>query len=831
MRMYNRKVKDSRMKHHDLISKMSLEEKCSLFSGDTQFTTKKIERLEIQQMYMSDGPGGIRRQAGEADHLGLNPSEPATCFPTSAAMANSWDVELEEELGKYIGREAKEKKVDVLLGPGLNIKRSPLCGRNFEYFSEDPYLSGKMAAAFIRGIQSQNVSACPKHFAVNNQETLRMHSDSVLDQRTLHEIYLTGFEIAVKEGRPQCIMSSYNKINGIYANENAYLLREILVKQWGFDGFVVTDWGGGSDRIAAVKAGNHLEMPTSNGNSDRELIHAVMCGDLEEAWVDELLDEYLDVLFSMTDKEDDGGECDLERHHKFARKCAEESIVLLKNSKGLLPLKVGKRVAVIGEFAKVPRYQGAGSSAVNAVRVDNILDFLKESKLDVIGYEPGFLRHGGEDEKKKQNAVRLSEKADIVLLFLGLDEMAESEGMDRTDMKLNQNQTDLFHAIHAVNPNIVVVLAGGAPFEIPWLELCPAVVHGYLGGQAGAGAMADVLTGTANPSGKLAETWPKKLEDTPCFSYFPGKQHTAEYREGIFVGYRYYQTAGVPICFPFGYGLSYTTFSYSNVCVSEGKITFELTNTGTMAGAEISQLYITKEKSDLFRPEKELKGFAKTYLAPGESRQVNIYLDDKSFRYYNIKTRRYEIEGGRYILSIGASAEDIRLSCKVDLPESGTASPYNKEELASYYSGKVLDIHDEEFAALLGHAIPPSAWDKNRLLGREDTIAQLFYAKSILARLIWKALSKRMHRIEKKGIPNLNIMFVYGLTFQGIAKLAGNAVDMHMVDDLLEIINGKFWSGLLHLIKDHRQMRRETKEMKKKLENMSDKVKADEDIR
>ena len=515
------------MEYKKLVKRMSLEEKCALLSGGTQFTNKSIPRLGIPAIRLADGPNGVRRQAGAADHLGLNPSLPATCYPTASTMANSWDVQLNEEMGRYLGEEAKAQRVNVLLGPGVNMKRSPLCGRNFEYYSEDPYLAGKLAAAYIRGVQSNGISACPKHFAVNSQETLRMHSDSVVDERTLREIYLTAFEIAVKEGKPRSIMSSYNRINGVYASEDRHLLRDILVDEWGFDGFVVTDWGGSNDRLAGVLAGNHLEMPATGGSSDREVADAVREGRVEEKVVDLLVEEYLRTLDQIGIPDDAPDHFDEAAHHAFVRKAAQAAIVLLKNDAQLLPLAQGTRVAVIGDFAETPRYQGAGSSNVHSIRVDHALNCLKSSGLEVVGYEPGFLRHGGEDALKLAAAVELSRRADVVLLFLGLDELAESEGMDRITMKLRDNQVRLLQAVSEANPHVAVVFSGGTPVECPWLSQCQAMVYGGLGGQAGAGAVIDVITGKVNPSGKLAETWPLSYEDTPAHRYYPGMERTA----------------------------------------------------------------------------------------------------------------------------------------------------------------------------------------------------------------------------------------------------------------------------------------------------------------
>ena len=511
------------MKHADVIAKLNLEQKCALLSGDTVFTTRAYQKAGVPAITLSDGPNGVRKQAGAADHLGLNPSVPATCFPTAATVACSWDPALGEQIGRAMGEEAAAQEVAVLLGPGLNTKRSPLCGRNFEYFSEDPYLSGKMAASYVRGIQSNGISACPKHFAVNSQELRRMASDSVVDERTLRELYLTGFEIVVKEAKPKTIMSSYNLINGTYANENRHLLMDILRGEWGFDGAVVTDWGGSNDHALGVQNGSTLEMPAPGGDAVRELMQAVQSGKITEADVDARLDELLTLVFDThAAVQSHSRTFDADAHHALARRAAAESIVLLKNENDLLPLAEGAKVAVIGDFAQTPRYQGAGSSAVNSIKVDTFLDCLKESGLASVGFAPGFDRQGKPDAAKQAEAVALAQKAEVVLLCLGLDEIKESEGLDRGDMRLADNQIELLKAVQQANPNTVVVLSAGASLETPWLKHCRTLVYGALGGQAGAGAMLDVLTGKVNPSGKLAETWVNAYADTPAKDNFAG---------------------------------------------------------------------------------------------------------------------------------------------------------------------------------------------------------------------------------------------------------------------------------------------------------------------
>ena len=785
------------MKHQDILDQLTLEQKVALLSGRDVWSTYPFPQAGVPSMFLSDGPHGVRKQLGEGDHLGLNASQPSTCFPTAAGIANSWDPELATQAGRIIGKEAACLQVNVLLGPGLNIKRSPLGGRNFEYYSEDPYLSGKMAAAFIRGVQENGISACPKHFAANSQELLRMTCDSVVDERALRELYLTNFEIAVKEGHPKSIMSSYNKLNGTYANENAHLLTEILRDEWGFDGFVVTDWGGCNSQTDGLKAGSNLEMPGTIGDSDREVLASLKEGRITEAEIDLRVDQLLDVILSTAKATQEGKkEFDQQAHHDAARVTAAQTAVLLKNQDGILPLAAGTRVAVIGDMALEPRHQGAGSSLVNPTKLDKPLDCLKKSGLDVVGHAQGYLRSGKQDQALQQAAVQLASTADVVLLYLGLPEIFESEGMDRSHMHLPENQNQLVQAVAAVNPNVVVVLSGGSPVELPWLDQCKGLIHGYLGGQAGAGAMADLLTGKTNPSGKLAETYPITYEDTPNCNYFPGRELTAEYRESIFVGYRYYLSAQKPVCFPFGYGLSYTTFQYSDLSVSDQEVTFTLTNTGDRAGAEVAQLYVALPNSKIFRAARELKGFAKVFLQPGESRQVTIPLDDKAFRYFNVKTNRWEVESGRYQLMVAASAEDVRLTGEVEVKGTDAPIPYDAKELSCYFSAQVENVPDGQFETLLGRPIPQSKWDRSAPLGMNDSLLQMSYAKGLVARFAAGRLAAIQRSSEAKGAPNLNVLFIHNMPFRGLAKMSNGLASTEMAASVLEICNGHFFRGL-----------------------------------
>ena len=780
-----------------LLKKLTLEEKCALLSGAETFKTRGMPEHGIPQIWLSDGPHGLRKQAGESDHLGLNPSVPATCFPTASAVANSWDAALGEEIGAALGEEAAAQEVSVVLGPGLNMKRNPLCGRSFEYFSEDPYLAGKLAAGYIRGIQSKGVAACPKHFAVNSQETRRMASDSIVDERTLREIYLTGFEIAVKEGHPRSIMSSYNLVNGTYANENKHLLMEILRGEWGFDGAVITDWGGSNDHALGVKNGSTLEMPAPGGDSVRELLAAVESGKISESDIDARLSELLPLVFDTKAALDAAPrEFDAAAHHALARRAAAESLVLLKNEGSLLPLAAGSKVAVIGDFAKNPRYQGAGSSMVNSTQVDVLLDKLIDSELNVIGYQQGFDRHGKPDAALQKSACELAAQADTVILCMGLDEIAESEGLDRSNLRLAQNRVDLLQAVEAVNPKIVVVLYSGSVVETPWLDNCQALLYAALGGQAGAGAVADALTGKVNPCGKLAETWPLAYADVPSAADFATRRKTVEYREGLYIGYRYFTTAEKAVRFPFGYGMSYTTFAYSDMAADEQGVSLTVTNTGSVAGTEIVQLYVAKKNSELFRPAKELKGFARVTLAPGEKQRITIMLDDKAFRFWNVKANRWEIEGGEYELLVGASVEDIRLCEKISVHGTATVHPYEDRDLDCYYKGDVLHVSDADFEKLLGHPIP----NGKTKIDRNLTLGELNHARSPLGWLVWLVLTILLDASYKRGKPDLNILFQYNMPLRALAKMTNGAISMGMVDGIVMELQGFWILGLVRVI-------------------------------
>ncbi len=784
---------------HALIRKMTIEEKAAILGGKTVWQTRENERLSIPSIFLSDGPHGLRKQAGAGDHLGLNASLEATCFPTAATIANSWDDKLGEELGEALGEEAASMDVDVLLGPGLNIKRSPLCGRNFEYFSEDPYLSGKMAAAYIRGIQRMGVAACPKHFAVNSQELRRMAMDAVVDERTLREIYLTGFEIAVKEGKSKAIMSSYNRVNGTYANENKHLLTDILRNEWGFDGMVVSDWGGNNDAVKAVEAGANLEMPNCGYGSACEIVKAVKDGTLSESVLDERVCELVKVIMDLKEHKNTGRNekhsgFNREEHHRLAKRAAAESMVLLKNEASILPLDRNNKLAIIGDFAFAPRYQGAGSSMVNPTKVEAVAGIARDYKLNILGMTRGYKRDGDVDEAEKKAALDLAEKADIVIFCFGLNEISESEGLDRTHMRIPQNQIELLQDISRVNENVVGILSAGSAMEMPWQSCCKAILNGYLNGQAGASATLDILTGAVNPSGRLAETYPIAYEHTPSFRYYPSSERTSEYRESIFVGYRYYDTSKVRVQYPFGFGLSYTEFTYSGLKVDDSGAELTVSNTGDRDGAEVVQMYVGLPNAIVFRPEKELKGFAKVFLKAGESRKVKIPFDDKTFRYWNVKTESWEVETGTYNVMIGSSVADIRLVGTIERTGSNIGMPYNPALLPYYYTGLVQKISDEEYETLLGHKIPSGEWSGQ--IGVNDAICQMYYAKSRLARFVYKVLTDKKKKSEQTGKPDLNVLFIYNMPLRAIAKMTNGMVGMDMVHGMVQIVNGEFFRGL-----------------------------------
>lgn len=800
------------LQYAELIGRMTLEEKASLLSGGNFWNTKPIDRLGIPSIMLTDGPHGLRKQGGKADHLGLNKSIPATCFPTASALANSWDTDLLERVGTCLGEEAAVEGVSVVLGPGLNCKRDPLCGRNFEYFSEDPYLSGKLAAAMIRGIQSQGVSACPKHFAVNSQETQRMVINEIVDERALRELYLEGFRYAVTEGKPKTLMSSYNRVNCVYANENMHLMQDILYGEWGYDGVVVTDWGGENDRVAGLIAGNQLEMPSSAGMTDRDVVSAVQSGALEESLVDERVDSILRLVFDTAKKAVPANEDMMKEHCEVAREAAQSSAVLIKNEGDLLPLQSGMRVAIVGDFAKHPRYQGAGSSLIVPTRLESALDALRQTTLEVVGYEPGFRRLGGKDAVKKKRTISLIRRADVALVFLGLDESSEAEGVDRVHLRLPDNQTRLLSEIRSACDKVVVVLANGAPVETDWAADADAILLGYLGGQESGSAVADLLTGKVAPSGKLAETYPVAYSDVPSAGNYPGEKK-AEHRESIFIGYRYFDAVKKPVALPFGFGLTYTKFAYDDLRIEGDELRFFVRNTGDRAGAEIAQAYISKQGSKVFRAEQELKGFCRVWLEPGESKQVSIRLDEHAFAYFNTLVNAWVEESGEYEIRVGASSRDIRLTALINRASDPAPAPYDPNTLPHYFSADVAHASNQEFSSLLASPLPHDEDCGTNTLGYHDTIWHGRDRKGF-ARFLYRfiLLVRKLLFFIRKPIAANNVMFAVQLPFRSVSRLSGGCVDMAMLDEILIMVNGSFWSGLRRTFRAWKRKKRVEKE-------------------
>lgn len=684
-----------------VLAQLTLEEKASLTSGSDFWHTQGVERAGVPAVMVTDGPHGLRKQPEEADHLGLGNSVPATCFPTAAALGSSWDVELVTRVGEALGRETRANDVAVLLGPGVNIKRTPLCGRNFEYVSEDPVVAGELGTAIVRGIQSQGVGTSLKHFAANNQESDRMRVSAEVDERTLREIYLPAFERVVTNAQPWTVMCAYNKVNGTYASENHWLLTELLRDEWAFEGLVVSDWGAVHDRVPALVAGLDLQMPAAGPRPDEEVVAAVRDGSLDEAVLDVAARRVLRLIARSLPGVEADDSFDVDAHHELAREAAAAGSVLLKNDGGLLPLASTEGVAVIGEFARTPRYQGAGSSQVNPTRLDAPLDALREA--GELEFAPGFTIAGGpdgDDAALLAGAVEVARSAETVVAFLGLPGPDESEGYDRPRLGLPDNQVALLRAVAEVNPRVVVVLANGSAVSVTdWRDLAPAILETWLGGQAGGSAVADLLLGVRTPSGRLTETIPHRIEDTPAFGNFPGEAGVVRYGEGVLVGYRWYDTRAMDVAYPFGHGLSYTTFGYSDVAATADgtdiTVTATITNTGSVAGAEVVQVYVRDPHASVLRPTRELKAFAKVALEPGESRAVSFTLGARDLSYWHPGLHRWVLEGGEFVIEVGASSRDLRGAVSLEIegePLWGELTPMStiEEWLAHPVGGPLL---------------------------------------------------------------------------------------------------------------------------------------------
>lgn len=702
------------LKHKDLISQMTLKEKASLCSGKDFWHLKSIERLGLPEIMVCDGPHGLRKQNAENKKVGIGNSYPATCFPTAVTTACSWDRDLIYKMGQALAEECLQHGVSVLLGPGVNMKRSPLCGRNFEYFSEDPELAGEMGASFIAGVQSKGIGTSLKHFAGNSQEMKRMTSNSIIDERALREIYLRAFEKAVKKSQPWTVMNAYNLLNGTYCSENDWLQNKVLRDEWGFRGAVVSDWGAVNDRVAGLNAGNDLEMPSSGGVNDAKIVEAVKCGVIDETTLDERVDKLIDIILKGAANKKPGYKFDVKAHNLLSRQIAEQSMVLLKNDGNILPLKrvEGEYVAVIGAFADNPRYQGAGSSIINPTMIDSGRRAFNNSPISV-KFADGYDRSG---KRKNEDAYiteacNLAKNASKAVVFIGLTDDYESEGFDRSTMKLPDGHNRLVEAVSRVNDNVIVVLEGGSPVEMPWADDVKAILNAYLGGQSVAPAIVDVLTGKANPCGKLAETYPVCLKDTPTSFRYPDSKEDVQYRESIFIGYRYYDKVERNVRFPFGFGLSYTSFEYSdiklkkkNLTKGEGaKVTFTIKNTGDVAGSEIAQVYVAKPESKIFRAPKELKGFVKIHLDPGEEKKVTVELDDRAFAFWNTATEDWCVESGEYKILVGASSRDIRLEAAAKMKSEDDETIVDLRESAGvYFDGDPARAREDDFKVIYG---------------------------------------------------------------------------------------------------------------------------------
>lgn len=791
------------LKHETLIKKMTIEEKASMLSGKNFWETRDIEYLNIPSMFLADGPHGLRRQAKSADHLGLNPSLKATCFPTSATIANSFDKKIAYAVGVALGKEAIDQQVNVLLGPGTNIKRNPLCGRNFEYFSEDPYLSGVLASSVIQGIQTQGVAACVKHYAANNQEYRRLVINSNIDERALREIYLTPFEMAVKEGKVKTLMSAYNKVNGSYANESTYLLNQVLRKEWQYNGLVITDWGGSNDRISGLKATNEIEMPSTGYETNYDVIKAVQAGLIEESLVDEAVDRIIDLALETTKALNTKTEIDYQAHHALATKAHESSIVLLRNEDHILPLNKTDKVGFIGDLLIHPRYQGAGSSKVNPYYIEHTLDIVKLYPFDYQGFEKGYNRLKQTPSKSLEyKAIQLAKKVDKVVLYIGLDEASEAEGVDRPSMKLPQNQLDLIKKVAAVNPNVIAVIHAGSQVEIDFDKSVKGLLNGYLGGQGYAKALLNVLTGKVNPSGRFSETLPYVYEDNPSSHNFPGDETDVNYEESIYVGYRYYEKYAVPVKYPFGYGLSYTTFLFTNLKADHQEVTFDITNTGELDGSVVAQLYVGQKDTPIDKPIKELKGFEKVFIEKGQTVSVKIPFDAYTFRYFDVDQKQFEVIEGTYQLYVGNSIEDIKLETSIEV----------------IGSIKAVDVKSKAQIMIIKKAEPnsqPKVKKKKIHVHYNTTVVELKHAKGFTGRLFANTILFAhliLVKFNKRTKANTLMMGVMHQPMRSLSRMTSGTLSFKQLDGLIMMFNGHLFKGLKHIIKYNK----EKKQFKKK---------------
>lgn len=775
----------------EILAQMTLEEKAAMCDGADFWHLKGMEKYDIPSITVCDGPHGLRKKDYSKAGISLSTSVPAISFPTAATTAASWDPELLYEMGTALGKKCLKEEVGVILGPGVNMKRSPLCGRNFEYFSEDPVLAGELAAGLINGVQSQGVGTSLKHFCANNQETRRMTVDSVVDERALREIYLTAFEIAVKKAKPWTVMNSYNKINGVHGSENSYTQLDILRNEWGFEGAVVSDWGAANDRVLGLENGNDLEMPSSTGSGAKKIVDAVKSGRLDERVLDERALKVLELIKKAADGTKKGFEYNDLDDQGIARRIAAESMVLLKND-GVLPLKKDKKIAVIGELARTPRYQGAGSSHIVPTQLDNALDELQKSGCTVEfakGYELSA-KKAKKNAALASEAAQLASKCDTAVVFIGLTDEYEAEGYDRQHMGLPDAHNALISEILKVNKNVVVVLAGGSPVEMPWKNDVKAILNSYLGGQAGAGAVADILTGKVNPSGKLPETYPLAYGDTPAKNSFPGNPASVEYRESVYIGYRYYEKAKKDVLFPFGFGLSYTTFEYSDIKLDKTemadtdkvKVSFKIKNSGSVAGAEIAEVYVSDKESTIYRPEKELKAFKKVFLEAGEEKTVEVELCKRAFAFYNVNINDWCVESGEFEILVGASSADIRLRASITVNAPEASIPDYSKTAPCYYSGDVQNVPAAQFIAVLGRELPPTTKRTDIPIDITDNFENASRTKN----------GAKLYGLLKKLVPaGFAQAIALQTPFRDFISMSGGVFSERMASGLLMILNGE----------------------------------------